>query len=84
MAWAVKEENGCYQDVRLAIGSCTPMPFRPREVERFLAGKEKSVRVQGEAVAMIVGGIRHASGDRPSFAYKIPVLEALLDEILRG
>ena len=67
VAWAVKEKGGCYEDVRLAIGSCTPMPFRPREVEQFLTGKEKSPRVQEEAVAMIVGGIRRASGDRPSF-----------------
>lgn len=84
VAWAIKEVDGFYGEVRLAIGSCTPMPFRAREVERFLAGKEKRAPVITEAVAMAAEGIRRASGERPSFVYKMPVLEALLHEILRG
>lgn len=84
VAWAIKEEAGRFVEVRLAIGSCTPMPFRPREAEAFLTGKEKGTQAVRDAIDMIVSGIRLASGERPSFAYKIPVLEALLDEILRG
>ena len=84
IAWAVKEERGRYGDVRLAIGSCTPMPFRPREAERLLAGQDKRPGLIREAVALVIDGIRRTSGERPSFAYKIPVLEGLLEDILRG
>jgi CO/xanthine dehydrogenase FAD-binding subunit len=84
VAWAIKEENGFYQDVRLAIGSCTPVPFRPKEVEHFLCGKRNEAAVIVKAVEMVVDEIKRVSGMRPSFAYKIPVLEALLIDILKG
>ncbi|HEY3276992.1 MAG TPA: FAD binding domain-containing protein [Syntrophorhabdaceae bacterium] len=84
VAWAIKEEAGRFVEVRLAIGSCTPIPFRPKDAEAYLAGKEKGGQASRVAIDMIVSGIRLASGERPSFVYKIPVLEALLDEILRG
>ena len=84
VAWAIKEDLGRYEDVRLAIGSCTPMPFRPREAERLLTGRDKGPRVVREAVGLIIDGIRRTGGERPSFAYKIPALEGLLEEILRG
>jgi CO/xanthine dehydrogenase FAD-binding subunit len=84
VAWAVKEEDGFFKDVRLAVGSCTPMPFRPREAERFLAGKAKGEGVIREALTMITGEIRRISGGRPSFGYKMPALEGLLDRALRG
>jgi carbon-monoxide dehydrogenase medium subunit len=84
VAWAIKEEEGGFTDVHLAIGSCTPMPFRPRGAEQFLRGREKDPRVISEAVDMIISGIRQESGERPSFVYKIPVLKALLNGILKG
>ncbi len=84
VAWAIKEESGVYADVRLAVGSCTPMPFRARDVEGFLAGRENSEDVVREAVSMVISGIRGLSGERPSFVYKLPVLEALLTLVLRG
>jgi len=84
VAWAVREEDGVYQDVRLAIGSCTPMPFRPKQVEAFLSGKKNEGPVVRKAIEMIIDEIKRVSGTRPSFAYKIPVLEALLNDILKG
>jgi CO/xanthine dehydrogenase FAD-binding subunit len=84
VAWAVKEEGGVFRDVRLAIGSCTPMPFRPKDAEELLSGKEKEPKIIADAVEMIISGIRQASGERPSFKYKIPVLKALLEDILKG
>ncbi|MCX8110809.1 MAG: FAD binding domain-containing protein [Syntrophorhabdaceae bacterium] len=84
VAWAIKEKDKIFEDVRISIGSCTPMPFRPREVEGFLKGKEKDKGVFKEAVDMIIQGIVEKSGMRQSYVYKLPVLEGLLIEILRG
>ena len=84
IAWAIKEEDGFYKDVRFAIGSCTPRPFRPREMERFLSGKRTGTGADAEAAEMVVAEIKRTSGMRPSFVYKLPVLEALLNDILKG
>lgn len=83
-AWAVREEKYVFLDVRLAIGSCTPMPFRAHAAEAFLAGKDKSAAVIAEAVNMVLEGIIAISGDRPSYIYKLPVLRGMLETILRG
>jgi nicotinate dehydrogenase FAD-subunit len=84
LAWAIQEENGLYKDVKLAIGSCTPMPFRPREIEESLRGKAKGDETIDAAVEGIIEEIKGISGNRPSFVYKIPVVKDLLREILRG
>jgi xanthine dehydrogenase small subunit len=84
VAWAIKEEEGVFKDVRLAIGSCTPMPFRPVKVEAFLKGNKKEKDAIDEAVAMILDEIKQITGIRPSFVYKIPVLKGMLEEALRG
>jgi len=84
VAWAVREEGSVFLDARLAIGSCTPMPFRARAAEEFLSGKGKSEAVITQAVDMILEGIRSMSGERPSYIYKFPVLRGMLKSILRG
>jgi len=84
IAWAIKEEDGLYKDVKLAIGSCTPMPFRPRGIEKSLQGKVKSDETIQMAIEGILEEIKRISGVRPSFIYKIPVVKDLLLEILRG
>ena len=84
IAWAIKEEEKRFADVRLAIGSCTPMPFRPRKVEEFLKGEKREKGVAEEAARMVVGEIRAITGDRPSFVYKLPVVRDLLLAILGG
>lgn len=84
IAWAIQEENGVYRDVKLAIGSCTPMPFRPRTTEDSLKGKRKSDKVIGDAIASVLQDVVIISGRRPSFVYKLPVLRDLLGEILGG
>lgn len=83
VAWAIREADGRFIDVRLAIGSCTPMPFRPRNVEGFLRGKEKDDPTIGKAVAMVIGEIRRITGDRTSFVYKLPVVKDLVQKALR-
>lgn len=84
VAWAVKEEHNAFLDVRLAIGSCTPMPFRAHAAEEFLSCKDKSETLIAQAVNMILEGIRSVSGERPSYTYKFPVLKGMLLNILRG
>jgi len=82
VAWAILEEDGTFIDVRLAIGSCTPIPFRPRSVEIFLKGQKREMRIVEEAVKLCLDEIRRVSGERPSFLYKLPVVRDLLRNIL--
>lgn len=84
IAWAIREEDGLVTDIRLAIGSCTPMPFRPRVIEDSLRGNDKNDETICAAVEGVVEEIKRISGVRPSFAYKMPVIRDLLNEILRG
>jgi xanthine dehydrogenase small subunit len=84
VAWAIREEEGIFKDVRIAIGSCTPMPFRPAKVERFLKDNKKEKALIDDAVEMIIDEIKEITGIRPSFAYKIPVLRGILVGALRG
>lgn len=84
VAFAVKEENGRFLDVKLAIGSCTPMPFRAKKVEDLLKGAPKNEATISEAIRMALEEIKLISGIRPSYAYKLPVLQGILAEVLRG
>jgi carbon-monoxide dehydrogenase medium subunit len=84
IAWAIQEKDGLYKDIKLAIGSCTPMPFRPRRIEESLKGVAKNDKTIQYAIDEILEEIKRISGIRPSFVYKMPVVKALLDEILKG
>lgn len=84
VAFAIKEDEGRFTDVKLAIGSCTPMPFRPKKVEDLLKGAEKNDAIITEAIRMALEEIKLISGIRPSYAYKLPVLKGILEEVLRG
>jgi xanthine dehydrogenase small subunit len=84
VAWAVQEREGIFNDVRLAIGSCTPMPFRPAKVEAFLKGNKKTDATIDRAIEMVIDEIKQITGMRPSFTYKIPVLKGILQAALRG
>jgi len=84
VAWAISESDNTFTDVRLAIGSCTPAPFRARNVELFLIGKKREAPVIREAVSLCLSEIRRISGERPSFAYKLPVVRDLLGLLLGG
>lgn len=84
VAFAIREENGRFLDAKLAIGSCTPMPFRPKKVEDLLKGSPKNEATISEAIRLALEEIKLISGIRPSYAYKLPVLEGILKEVLRG
>ena len=83
-AWALREEGGLIADVRIAVGSCTPVPFRPYEAENFLKGGRREGPVIEKAVEMVLEEIRRKSGMRPSFGYKLPVVRDLLLSVLGG
>jgi len=84
LAWALADGDGVFTDVRIAVGSCTPVPFRPRAAEAFLIGKGRERPVVEEAVRMVLDEIRRIAGMRPSFAYKLPVVRDLLLSVLGG
>ncbi len=84
VAWAIREEDRVFVDARIAIGSCTPLPFRPLDAEAYLNGKKREQRVAKEAVKMVIEAIRRISGERPSFVYKLPVVRDLLLSVLGG
>ncbi len=84
VAWAIREEDGRFADARIAIGSCTPLPFRPLDAETYLKGKRREKRTAEEAVKMVIDAIRRISGERPSFVYKLPVVRDLLLSVLEG
>ena len=84
IAWAIQEKDGLFKDIKLAIGSCTPMPFRPRRIEESLKGVAKNDKTIQYAIDEILEEIKRISGIRPSFVYKMPVVKALLDEVLKG
>jgi CO/xanthine dehydrogenase FAD-binding subunit len=84
LAWALAPAEGIFVDVRIAVGSCTPVPFRARSAEAFLIGKERERHVVEEAVRMVLDEIRRIAGMRPSFTYKLPVVRDLLLSVLGG
>jgi carbon-monoxide dehydrogenase medium subunit len=50
----VTTRNGAFGDVRIALGSVGPKPFRARRAERVLAGKgidDQVIRVAGQTAA---------------------------------
>ncbi len=77
-AYAIKEKDGFFEELRLAIGSVTPSPFRARKFEERLRGKERDKRIVEEACSILFEEIRRLSGDRPSYRYKFPVLRDLI------
>jgi carbon-monoxide dehydrogenase small subunit/xanthine dehydrogenase small subunit len=84
IAWAIKEVDNIFEDVRISVGSCTPSPFRAEDAEEYIRGKNKNESTIAEGVRMIISGILDKSGMRSSYIYKLPVLEELLFDILMG
>jgi len=84
IAFAIKEKKGIYEDVRISIGSCTPVPFRAFVAEEILRGNKRNEKIIRKAIEATIGEIIKKSGGRSSYAYKIPVIRDLLKEILEG
>ncbi len=58
VAWAIREVNEAYEDIRIAIGSCTPMPFRPKKIEESLKGVVKNDQTIQAAIEEILEEIK--------------------------
>jgi len=84
VAWAIRKKRDALEDVRIAIGSCTPVPFRARESEALLREKGDKSGGMDEAVELIIKSIREATGERPTHAFKLPILKNILFEVLKG
>ncbi|RJR21320.1 MAG: hypothetical protein C4582_08035 [Desulfobacteraceae bacterium] len=84
VAWAVKEKDGVFDDVRIAVGSCTPVPFRARGAEALLREEGVKGGAVDEAIDNIIMGIKEATGERPTHAFKLPILRNILREAIKG
>jgi len=84
VAYAIKEEKEKWLDVKIAIGSVTPVCFRARELERALSEQIKDRDLLDEAIALTISRIRGQVGARETHKFKLPILKNLLREILWG
>jgi carbon-monoxide dehydrogenase medium subunit len=73
----VKARNGAFEDVRIALGSDGPKPFRAKRAEKILAGKgidDQLIRKAGETAAAECAPITDI---RASKEYRIEIVKEL-------
>lgn len=73
----VKTKNGAFEDVRIALGSVGPKPFRAKRAEKILAGKridEQLMRKAGETAAAQCAPITDI---RASKEYRMEIVKEL-------
>jgi CO/xanthine dehydrogenase FAD-binding subunit len=78
----VMRDEGMIDTIRLALGSCTPIPMRLPETEAYLQGKTLSEKVRETAGRITADTMIAVSGRRPSTAYKAHAVPGLLTEML--
>ncbi len=71
------------EDIRISVGSVTPIPQRMSEAEVFLKGKSPEEEALKRASLKVSETMIHRSGVRPSTSYKRPVVEALFMRAMR-
>jgi CO/xanthine dehydrogenase FAD-binding subunit len=71
------------EDIRISVGSVTPIPQRMSEAEVFLKGKSPDRETLKRASLKVSETMIHRSGIRPSTSYKRPVVEALFIRAMR-
>jgi CO/xanthine dehydrogenase FAD-binding subunit len=64
-------------DIRISVGSVTPIPQRMSETEAFLKGKIPDEETLKRASLKVSETMINRTGIRPSTSYKRPVIEAL-------
>ena len=77
VAIVIQTKRDRIEDIRISVGSVTPIPQRMSEAETFLKGKSPDEEVLKRASLKVSETIIHRSGVRPSTSYKRPVVEAL-------
>jgi CO/xanthine dehydrogenase FAD-binding subunit len=76
-------EKNRIEDIRISVGSVTPIPRRMLETEAFLKGKSPDGELLQRASFKISEAMIQQSGIRPSTSYKRPVVEALFVRAMR-
>ncbi len=71
------------EDIRISVGSVTPIPQRMSEAEVFLRGKSPDEEALKRTSLKVSEAMIHRSGVRPSTSYKRPVVEALFKRAMR-
>jgi xanthine dehydrogenase YagS FAD-binding subunit len=80
IASVVAVENGCFADVRIAIGGVAPGPVRARASENMLKGKPIGEAVASEAAAIALSEAKPLSMN----GYKIEITKSLIKRALLG
>ncbi len=83
VAIVLQLEKDRIEDVRISVGSVTPIPQRISEAEAVLKKKSISEEELRLAAAKVSETMIERSGVRPSTSYKRPVVEALFIRAMR-
>ncbi len=78
LALSYEITEGRFKDVRLSIGSVTPRPSIIKEVKDFLEDRVVDKKSIIEASKIAFSCLSKISGNRPTFAYKGPVIKDLV------
>lgn len=78
VAAALRVDEGCVIDARLALGGVAPIPWRAEAAERLLAGADISAEVISHAAEAALDGAQPLAKN----AYKIPLAKALVRRAL--
>jgi CO/xanthine dehydrogenase FAD-binding subunit len=77
------ELGGPIEEIRISVGSVTPVPCRMTEAEKLLRGTVPSEELIEQACLMIGKAMLEASGIRKSAEYKQPVVQTLVKRALQ-
>lgn len=72
-----QEDDRSISFIRFALGSCTPVPHRFRDIENFLFGKIPDEHLLWEAGKVVSREMLELTGRRPSTIYKEPAIQGL-------
>jgi xanthine dehydrogenase YagS FAD-binding subunit len=73
-------KTGVMTDVRVVLGHVAPIPWRSREAEAVLEGKAASEALFAEAATAALAAAKPLRDN----AYKIPLAQGLLRQVLHG
>ena len=79
----IEKRNRRIEDIRISVGSVTPIPQRMLEAEAFLKGKSPDEESLQKASLKVSETMIQQSGIRPSTSYKKPVVGALFIRAMR-
>lgn len=81
VAYAIKETRERWVDIRISIGSMTPVCFRAREFEAMLQGEQKDRELLEHAIDQLISRIKERVGDRPTHRFKVPILRNVILDV---